>query len=484
MALTAAEQYMLELINRARLDPLAEAARLGIDLNEGLSPGYLGTHARQVFAHNDLLETAAIGHSQWMLSTDIFSHTGAGGSTPYQRTTAAGYVSTTAGENISWSGSTGPINLNTLIAEQHDSLFLSAGHRINLLNGNNREIGIAQEQGVFTSGGYNYNTSMVTQNFSRSGTNFFVTGVAYTDSNGDGFYSIGEARAGVTFTTSLGTTTTATAGGYSLLMTPGSAVSVTGTVGATAFAVTLNTGNANAKLDIVNGTTLQTSADITLVSGLRHVELLGVGDLDATGNTAANRIEGNKGANLLKGGSGVDTVLGGEGNDSILGEAGNDQTFGEAGADTLRGGGGNDLVDGGAGNDSLFGDAGHDNLIGGLGDDTLTGGAGNDVLQGGDGNDRLSGDGGADTYTGGAGADVFVFGRLNGNDRVTDLQAGDVLQIDDAIWGSTAKTAAQVVADYGQIVNGEAVLQFTLSHKVTLTGITTLDGLDAHITIV
>ncbi len=32
-----AEQYLLELINRARLDPQAEADRFGIDLNENLA---------------------------------------------------------------------------------------------------------------------------------------------------------------------------------------------------------------------------------------------------------------------------------------------------------------------------------------------------------------------------------------------------------------------------------------------------------------
>ena len=33
------EQYMLELMNRARANPSAEAARYGIDLNEGLPAG-------------------------------------------------------------------------------------------------------------------------------------------------------------------------------------------------------------------------------------------------------------------------------------------------------------------------------------------------------------------------------------------------------------------------------------------------------------
>ena len=36
---TAREQLMLELVNRARLDPLGEARRFGIDLNQGLGSG-------------------------------------------------------------------------------------------------------------------------------------------------------------------------------------------------------------------------------------------------------------------------------------------------------------------------------------------------------------------------------------------------------------------------------------------------------------
>ena len=39
MSLTAAEQYLLELINRARLDPVAESQRYGLTLNAGLPAG-------------------------------------------------------------------------------------------------------------------------------------------------------------------------------------------------------------------------------------------------------------------------------------------------------------------------------------------------------------------------------------------------------------------------------------------------------------
>ena len=57
--LTPFEQYMLELINRARADPLAEAARLGVGLNEGLPPGRISPDAKQPLAANDMLNAAA-----------------------------------------------------------------------------------------------------------------------------------------------------------------------------------------------------------------------------------------------------------------------------------------------------------------------------------------------------------------------------------------------------------------------------------------
>ncbi|MDT8853537.1 hypothetical protein RNZ50_00520 [Paracoccaceae bacterium Fryx2] len=94
--ITAAEQLLIELVNRARLDPLAEARRFGTDLNQGLSPGQLGPEARQVLAPNALLHQAAEAHAQWMLDQDIFSHTGAGGSAPHDRMEDAGYAFTGA----------------------------------------------------------------------------------------------------------------------------------------------------------------------------------------------------------------------------------------------------------------------------------------------------------------------------------------------------------------------------------------------------
>src|SRR3954471_13948525 len=67
---TALEQYVVELINRARANPAAEAGKYGIDLNEGLKAGTISTAAKQPLALNPYLTDAARLHSQWMIDTD------------------------------------------------------------------------------------------------------------------------------------------------------------------------------------------------------------------------------------------------------------------------------------------------------------------------------------------------------------------------------------------------------------------------------
>lgn len=80
MPLSAAEQYLRELINRAHLDPLAEAERYGIDPNDGLDAGQIGPDASQVLAHNEALSVAAQEQSTWILDTNTFTHSGENGS--------------------------------------------------------------------------------------------------------------------------------------------------------------------------------------------------------------------------------------------------------------------------------------------------------------------------------------------------------------------------------------------------------------------
>ncbi|UOA29056.1 DUF4214 domain-containing protein [Pseudosulfitobacter sp. DSM 107133] len=308
MTLSAAEQLLIEMINRARLDPEAEAARFGIDLNDGLDPGTLDGTPRQVLAPNDLLNAAAEAHSDWMLATDTFSHTGVDGSSPGERIAAAGYTFAgryASGENITWRGSTGPIDTDTLMEQHHHrDLFLSKGHRVNMLHDFYREIGVSQQEGAFTSNGKNYNAGMVTENFALSGASVFLTGVVYDDTDGDDFYSIGEGRGNVAVSAAGSSTRSAAEGGYAIKLSAAADVGVT--LGGIALRVDLSGGNG--KLDLVGADVVLTSVDTTLDSAAGSLRALGAGDIALTGHNGADLLIGNAGDNAIDGRGGLDAV--------------------------------------------------------------------------------------------------------------------------------------------------------------------------------
>ncbi|HMB96460.1 MAG TPA: CAP domain-containing protein, partial [Tepidisphaeraceae bacterium] len=137
---TTDEQYMLELINRARANPSAEAAGDGIALNEGLPAGTISANAKQPLAFNTDLITSARGHSQFMLDNQVFQHNGPGNTDPGTRMQQAGYDFTgnsSWGENISDLGSTGSLDSNSATAQEHRNLFIDSsepgrGHRTNI----------------------------------------------------------------------------------------------------------------------------------------------------------------------------------------------------------------------------------------------------------------------------------------------------------------------------------------------------------------
>jgi len=67
MTVSAAEQYLLEMINRARLDPQAEAERYGLSLNAGLASGTIsGAPVQALIRATGLkrqdMNCAALGH--------------------------------------------------------------------------------------------------------------------------------------------------------------------------------------------------------------------------------------------------------------------------------------------------------------------------------------------------------------------------------------------------------------------------------------
>lgn len=246
---------MLELINRARANPGAEATRYGIDLNQGLSAGTIQNTPKQPLAFNSSLISSARAHSQWMLDTGNFSHSGSGGSSAGDRMTAAGYVFTGAsnwGENISYGGGTGAVDLTTQAYERHQSLFLSASHRVNICTAQFEDVGLGLLPGVF--GGNN--VGMVTENFAASASTPSpqVLGVVYYDFDSDGAYDPGEGIRGVQVDVPGSTyyAITSTSGGYALPingLTGTRTVSFGGNVTNVTVAATFD-GSSNKKVDL------------------------------------------------------------------------------------------------------------------------------------------------------------------------------------------------------------------------------------------
>ncbi len=463
MAVSAAEQFLIELINRARLDPLAEAERYNLDLNAGLPAGTIDGSAREVLAPNETLEDAALFHSDWMLTNNIFSHDGAAGSDPGDRMAAAGYdfVGSWAWrENLAWSGTTGTLNLVQAILDHHEGLYRSSGHRQNTFGTNVREVGVAQVEGVFTQDGTDFNTSMLTLNFARTGTDHFLTGVAYHDTDGDEFYSVGEGVRDVTFTAAGNSDVTTTAGGYAIAVSPSEDVSVTvSQLGNEIAALFVDLGAGNAKLDLVtqlDGTVvLALSASATLQSGIADAMLLGVADLDLTGNAVENTLTGNSGRNALSGEDGNDTLLGG------------------GGSDTLSGGNGDDVLRGGEGRDIQW-----DSLTGASttatnNADILNGDAGNDRLHGQSGRDVLDGGAGDDRLTGGGGRDTFIFNA--GADRILDFTDNvDMVIFERTALGLNAGTTVADIVAAGSMLDGDAFFDFGSGNTLRINDVTDL----------
>jgi uncharacterized protein YkwD len=224
MTLTAAEQYLIELINRARLDPGAEAKRYGLDLNADVTQHRITTAAEQVLAPDQTLEKAAVAHSDWMLQANTFSHTGVQNSDSGARMAKARYEFTGSyawHENLDWTGSTVNISLQDAIAKHHEGLYRSAGHRVNNFAEDVREVGVGQVAGKFIYNGTSYNPSMRTENFALSGKDVFITGVTYADRNGNDFYDIGEGRSDSKIKAAGTFAEVAAAGGYALALDSG-----------------------------------------------------------------------------------------------------------------------------------------------------------------------------------------------------------------------------------------------------------------------
>jgi uncharacterized protein YkwD len=191
---------MLELINRARMNP-AQEGRFLDQVNTPYSrmarsdhpeyytnlPGEFSAYpvAPPLAFNPELLKTAR-EHSADMLSNRYFAHNTPSGITPFDRITDAGFEYEIAGENIAGMGCLTASD----VLESHYGLMVDCynisdatdhlGHRLNLLDPAFKEIGIG------FSG--NQDNGYGTQDFAsrNSNPNCFIVGVVYRDKNSNG----------------------------------------------------------------------------------------------------------------------------------------------------------------------------------------------------------------------------------------------------------------------------------------------------------
>ena len=294
------QQYMLELINRARADGGAEAARLQGWTDNG-SPTFFGglqegppsingepftiANTAQPLSWNSLLLNCAQGRAKFLNDNDQFfsgqnPHT-FGGTTPEQRINAAGYpmnLSTEYNgphtgngffpgpENVAENESigSGPFtgaHLATTMLQQHNDLFTDTtvpgrGHRMSMMLTYWREIGIGISAGRDSGQSNTWDSLYTVQNFGKlANSTPFITGVVYQDTNGNGFYDPGEGIGGIRVDVpgSNFFAITSSSGGYSVPVPTNGNYTATFSGGALSNVqrpVTVANGS-NAKLDLV-----------------------------------------------------------------------------------------------------------------------------------------------------------------------------------------------------------------------------------------
>ncbi len=228
---SADEQYLLELINRARANPAAEGQMLAgisdpeilryyshyaVDTNK-LRSDFAGYQAQPPLALNAKLMASSRGQSLDQAAHGFQGHDGSNGTHFDTRITDAGYEWSAIGENVYSYVETPFFGYVGMLTDWGVS---SLDHRANILDTDAghpvyKEIGIS----CVASGKPGVGPLVITQDFATPlAPESLLVGVAYNDTDGNGFYTPGEGRSGIVVTSPQSGfyTITGASGGYSL----------------------------------------------------------------------------------------------------------------------------------------------------------------------------------------------------------------------------------------------------------------------------
>ncbi len=278
------DQLVLELINRARRDPGAEARRLGLPQSVINQMSQIPPGSLQPLAPNQFLNNASLQHSTNMIVHDFFSHIDQNDENFDERAFEEGFDASIIAENIDYVLTGGGMLTNAqrtqLINDLHRRLLSNTVSRSHILDARYREAGIGVEQGAFTNGqGQTNDVLMLTELLGvDNASGPYITGVVYRDANDqsatdDGFYSLGEQistgfiRAVNVATNQVYERDLSTSGGYSLRVPNGtynvSYWSGTHDSDETYVQATVVVNGKNVKVDFETTTAPQAKAGIT-----------------------------------------------------------------------------------------------------------------------------------------------------------------------------------------------------------------------------
>ncbi len=246
------EQYLMQQLNRARMDPAGEGQRLAAWLRNdpegqavvtqyGTSPDQITSAFAMLPAvpplafDPDLLATAR-GHSQDMAAHDFLTHTGSDGSTPLQRVEASGYSGEYAGENAGGERTLDILHAAYLVDwgvpdlghRKAEMTGVGAGYVVGL------GVTIAADGMIWETEDYGGPFLSITADGQVVSPDVaaMLTGVVYNDANANGEYDPGEGIASVTVSMDGGKyyAVTSASGGYALPLVNADGSNADGTV--------------------------------------------------------------------------------------------------------------------------------------------------------------------------------------------------------------------------------------------------------------